>query len=520
MQTLHPRLFYHRKVFGSSFFFPVAIAGLLLLFHIIFNLADSYGIFRDEFYYLACAKRPAWGYVDQPPLSVFLLILQTELLGDSLAALRVLPALALSGTVICTGLMVQRLRGGVMAVVLACVAVAMAPIYLAMGSYYSMNSIDIFLWSATALLIMRICRKPSPDLWILLGFILGIGLLNKVGFLWLGAGLLTGILLTGLRRHLLTPWPYVAATIAFLIFMPFIIWNFYHDFAHLEFMQNAIAFKYKGISRADFISGMVVQLNPVALLIWLPGLYFFLWSEAGRKYRVLGILFLTVFLILLINGHSKPEYIAPAFSFLLAGGAVFLEKEFSRKGWSGVLAGFLALLVISGLILAPIVKPVLPVETFIRYSDFIGFSNKSNEGKEVKELPPFYADRFGWEELAAKASSVYLSLPADEQESALIYTQNYGEAGALEYYQQKFPLPPVLSGHNAYWHWGNGMELHTLIAIGGSEEDYKEDFEEVNQVATHHSRYAMPYESNLPVFVCRKPKSTFQEQWPGAKHYE
>lgn len=519
MQTLSPRLLYQRRAFRSLYFFPAAIASFLFLFHLVFNLLDSYGIFRDEFYYLACSRRLDWGYVDQPPLSVFLLNLQTHLLGDSLFALRILPALALSGTVFLTGLMVQRLRGGVLAMVLACVSVATAPIFLAMGSFYSMNSLDIFLWSTAAFILICICRKATPNRWLLLGLVLGFGLLNKVGFLWLGAGLLVGMLLTHLRRQLFTPWPYLAAGIAFLLFMPFISWNIHHDFAHLEFMQNAMAYKYNGITRMDFIKGMVEQLNPVAILLWLPGLYFFLLSRAGYRYRLMGILFLTVFMILLINGHSKSEYIAPAFPVLLAGGAVFLEKKFSkdRRGW--VLFSLLALLLISSAIIAPLARPILPVDSLISYMNCLGVSNTSNEGKEMKELPQFYADRHGWRELAAKASSVYSSLPATEQQNTLIFTQNYGEAGALEYYQRQYHLPPVISGHNAYWHWGGDEHLHTLIGIGGKKEDYQEDFEEVSEVAVHQSRYAMPYEDQLPIFLCRKPKQPLSELWPGAKHY-
>lgn len=101
-----------------------------------------------------------------------------------------------------------------------------------------------------------------------------------------------------------------------------------------------------------------------------------------------------------------------------------------------------------------------------------------------------------------------------------VFTQNYGEAGALEYYQRQYPLPPVLSGHNGYWHWGGRESLHTLTGIGGNKEDYEEDFEEVKVVATHQSGYAMPFEDNLPIFLCRKPRSTLQEQWPGVKHYD
>lgn len=512
---------YQPDISGKTYVLPAAIAGALFFFHVFFNLLDSYGIFRDEFYYLAATRRLAWGYVDHPPLSVFLLKVQTLILGDSLTALRVMPALAVSGAVFLSGRMVQLMRGGITAVALACVAVATAPVYIAMGSFYSMNSFDIFLWTAAACLFVLLTENPAPGYWLLTGVVMGLGLLNKVGFLWLGAGFFVGILFTPMRKQMLTPWPYLSAVIAFTIFSPFIFWNLTHEFAHLEFMQNAIANKYNGITRIDFIRGIFEILNPVSALVWLPGLYFYFFSSTGKNYRLLGILFLTVFMILLLNGHSKAEYIAPAFPVLYAGGAIFLEQKFdgSRRKWVPFL--LVVLIFFTSLLLLPYAKPVLPPETFISYQKSLGFSQKNSEGKEVKQLPQFYADRFGWKELAETTSDVFRSLSPAEQKSALVFTQNYGEAGALEYYSRQYPLPPVVSGHNAYWHWPSGKEkLETLIIIGGEKKDHEETFDEVTVAAIHHSRYAMPYEDNLPVFICRKPKFSFKEAWKSAKKYD
>lgn len=498
---------------------PAVFAGGLFLFHLVFNLLDSYGLFRDEFYYLACANRLAWGYVDQPPLSIFLLHLQTLVFGDTLVALRLLPAAALAGTVFLTGRMVQHLKGGSTALLLACGAVATAPIYLAMGSYYSMNSLDIFLWSLVAYLLLRIAERATPARWLLLGVIIGLGLLNKVGFLWLGAGLLVGLLLTPLRKELLTPWPYLAAILALLLFSPFLLWNVQHDFAHLEFMRNAIAYKYNDITRLDFIKGILLQLNPLSVLLWLPGLFYLLLHQSGKKAALLGYLFVTSFLILFMNGHSKSEYLAPAFPMLFAAGAVWLEQRLlQNKQW--LLWALLALIMSTGLLLAPIARPVMPVNTFIAYSAALGVAPANSEGKALKELPQFYADRFGWEEMAQTVSGVYQSLAEEEKQQTAIYTQNYGEAGALEYYQEKYPLPPVISGHNAYWLWGYGPRgFSTLIIVGGNRKDHLDSFYQVEQLAVHASRYAMPYEDNLPVFLCRQPKSSFSTLWPHTKNY-
>lgn len=496
------------------------LTGGLLIFHLLANAFTPYGYFRDELYYLACSHRLAAGYVDHPPLSIWLLALVRIGLGDTLFALRLIPALALSGTVVAVGLMVRQLRGGPWAVVLAGLAVALAPIYLAMGTYYSMNSLDILLWSVAAYGVLRIMGDPTPRWWVVLGVVMGLGLLNKVGFLWFGAGLLVGLLLTPQRKQLATPWPYVAAGIAFLLFLPFVVWNAQNDFAHLEFMRNAMLNKYGGITRTDFLSGAVLMMSPAAAPVWGAGLFYYFGDTQGRKYRVLGIIFLTTLFILLINGHSKPEYLAPAFPILLAGGGVTLARvaQWRRLRW---VPATVTLLLVSSLMLVPLVVPLLPPPAYVSYATAIGLQGPNSEGKATAELPQFFADMHGWEALAAHVSAVYHALPETERKQASVYAQNYGEAAALEYYRGQYELPPTVSGHNSYWLWGYGThDPELMIIIGGERADHLESFEQVDSVAVHQAAYVMPYENNLPIFVCRKLRAPSAEIWPGSKHFD
>ena len=476
--------------------------------------------FGMSYYYLACSHRLAAGYVDHPPLSVWLLALVRTGLGNSLFALRLVPALALSGTVVMVGLMVQHLKGGTWAIVLAGLTVALAPIFLAMGTYYSMNSLDILLWSAAAYGVLRIVDDPAPRRWVALGVILGLGLLNKVGFLWFGAGLLVGLLLTPLRKQFAAPWPYVAAGIAFFFFLPFVVWNVQNDFAHLEFMRNAVLNKYGGITRADFLSGAALMMSPAAAPVWVAGLFYYFRDAQGRKYQVLGIIFLATLLILLVNGHSKPEYLAPAFPMLLAGGGVALERVAQRRHLRWVPT-VVALLLISSLALAPLVVPLLPPPAHVSYATAIGFQGPNSEGKATAELPQFFADMHGWEALAAHVSAVYRALPEADREQASVYAQNYGEAAALEHYRGQYELPPAVSGHNTYWLWGYGEhDPGVMIIVGGEQADHLESFRRVDSVAVHRAAYAMPYENNLPIFVCRELRAPAAEIWLGSKHYD
>ncbi|MFH2042214.1 MAG: glycosyltransferase family 39 protein [Acidobacteriota bacterium] len=492
-----------------------------LVIHLYSNLFANYGIFRDELYYLACADRLAPGYVDHPPLSIHILSLWKWIFGENLFVLRFLPALLGALTVLLTGLIIRRLRGGNLAVIFGCLAVIGAPVMLAMNTTYSMNSFDFFFWTLAMYLCIAIVQEPHPRLWMLLGLVIGLGLLNKAGVLWLGAGILLAFLFTKNRRQFKTSGPWAAGGLAALLFSPFIIWNIFNDFAHLEFIRNATSMKYAGITRLDFIGGQILLQNPVSLFLWIAGLYYFFFHREGKQYRIVGIVYAVVFAILLINGHSKPEYLSPIYPALFAGGAVWLEGTRNRK-FPVLLKLFLAvLLVTGGVFLAPVGLPVLPEAKFGPYIRTLGISPPSTEGHELEALPQYYADMHGWRDMARTVSGVYQTLPEEERRKTIVFAQNYGEAGAVEYYTSTFDLPPVICPHNSFWKWSRPLlsDFETVIVLGRSREDFEPMFESVEEAAVTQSRWAIPYENNLPVYICRGFKGDITLFWEQLRTY-
>src|SRR5512143_3585555 len=197
--------------------------GMIALFalaKLVLHLATSsgYGYFRDEFYYLACADHLAAGYVDRPPLSILVLAPVRHVLGDSRLALRLVPALLGAATVALVGLMARRLGGGRWGATLAMTAALVAPEYLALDHFYSMNAFDMFLWALTAFVLIHLIDEARPKTWLLLGVVLGLGLLNKISVLWLGAGVAAGLVASPQRRWLATPWPWISGVIAGALF--------------------------------------------------------------------------------------------------------------------------------------------------------------------------------------------------------------------------------------------------------------------------------------------------------------
>jgi hypothetical protein len=498
----------------------LVMAVVALVVHLVVNALGGYGYFRDELYYIACSKRLAAGYVDQPPLSIFVMAAARRILGDSVFAIRLVPAVLSGVSVALIGLLARRMGGGRAAIVLASLAFIAAPQMLGFHAYFSMNSLDIMFWLLAVHALLAAAERGGLSAWLWLGLILGLGLLNKTSVLWLGAGVASAILLSGpLRRQLKTPGPYAAAALALVLFSPFVIWNARHGWPHLEFMHNATAEKYSSLTRGRFLLDQLLAMNPVTYLVALPGLVWCLSFEGGRR-RFVGVTFLTVFVILLANPHTKSEYMAAAYPMLFACGGVALEGL--RRPWSAVAVwGISALLVVSGAILAPLALPVLPVSAYLGYSRALGVAPSTPENLEIADLPQFFADMQGWEELAQDVSKAYSAIPEVERATTVAFVTNYGEAGALELYARRYPLPRVICNHNSYWIWGVGpTPVTTFIRLGGSREDYAKLYGDVTAVGVHTCAHCMPYENNLQIFIARDRQVPIETAWVKSRHFQ
>ncbi len=490
----------------------------LVEFAVQFFVATGYGIFRDELYYISCAKRLAWGYVDQPPLSIALLALQRLVLPDMVLTLKLLPALAGAATVYLTGALAARLGGRAWAQAAASLAALCAPVYLALFGFYSMNAFDVMLWTVAAWLIVRTIDTGGTRWWVLLGIALGLGLQNKISVLWLGVGLAAALLLTAQRRALRTAGPWLAAGTAGLIALPNLLWQAAHGWPTLEFMGNAAQYKNVELALTDFVGQQVLFMNPLALPLWLGGLLWLLLAPTARRWRPLAVIFVTVFLLLAASGSAKPYYLAPAFPPLLAAGGVALSRLVQRR--RPLVAAYLVALGAAGIALAPMALPVLAPASYSAYARTIGIQPKAQERHEVGALPQHLADRLGWEELAADVAQVVAALPVEERADVAIYTTNYGRAGAIELYGERDGLPRVVSGHNNWWLWGPGPgQPRALILVGGRIEEHREAFESVELEATHRCELCMPFEREIPIFVGRGWKRPIAEIWPSTKEF-
>jgi hypothetical protein len=495
----------------------IALALAKLFIHLF--TSQGYGFFRDEFYYIACSEHLDWGYVDQPPLSILFLWGARKILGDSLFAVRFLPAVVGALTAYLIGLMTRELGGGRFAMILAMVAAIVAPEYLSVNRVFSMNSFDVLFWALSAYLLILILKGGDKRLWILLGLVLGIGLENKISVLWLGAGLGVGLLVTSSRKWLATPWPWISGALALVLFAPYVLWQVANGWPTLEFIENATTQKMAAVSVWDFLANQILVVHPFNLPIWLSGLVFFLFLEGGRRFRLLGWIYVTVVVILISAGTSRSGYLVPIYTWLLAAGGVMIERvTASTKSW--VRVGLVGLLTLGGLVMAPLALPVIPVETYIRYTKAIGIEPSTEERKEIGALPQHYADMHGWHEIVEAVARVYESLEPEEKTRVAIWAPNYGVAGAIDFLGSDYGLPAAISTHNNYWLWGPGdADGSVTLVIGASEEDLSRLCTTYEHGATIECGYCMPYENGRPVYICRDLNIPVAELWAAEKNF-
>lgn len=479
------------------------LAAFKLLLHFYFN--SYYGYQRDELYFIACQEHLALGYADIGPLAMWLGRLSREVLGESLFALRFFPALAGAAIVFLTGLVARELGGGRYAQGLAALTALIAPVWLMSGNILALSSFEPLFWVLCAYLLIRIFKTGNSRLWVWVGVVAGLGLLNKPAMLFFGGGLVVGLLLTPYRKYLADKWMWAGGLIALVIVSPNIYWQAANDWPTLLFMRNLNRDVMSRVPRLEFVLGQVLYLHPLNAPIWLAGLGYYLLSKAGKPYRPLGWIYVAVFLLLLI-AKSKIYYLAPAYPMLLAAGALMVEER--RARW--LKAAVPTALVLSGLVLAPVSLPLLPIEKLD------GYVTAATGGllKNSYEVTGTFHDQFGWENQAATVAKVFHGLTPEEQEECIIFAGNFGQAGAIDFYGKAYGLPQVYSMHQNYYYWGPPPDAGVAIVYGVNLKDVGEFYGEIEHAATITCAECVDYENNIPVYVCRRPKRSIQEIWP------
>ncbi len=471
---------------------------------------NAYGIFRDEFYFIACGRHLDWGYVDHAPMIGWLARLADILPGPAMFGLRLLPALAGGIKVMLVGWMTRELGGNRFAQCLAMLAFITAVVFLGADSMLSIVSFEQLFWIMCTCALVRILKDGNEKDWLWFGLFSGLALLTKHSVLIFGFSVTCALVLTPARKFFKSAWLYTGGIVALLLFLPNIIWQVVHDWPTVSFLRVLNQYVHSGIAPLEFMIGQVLYLTPFTLPLWLIGLIYF-FTPSGRQFRVLGWTYIFTMAILILL-RSKIYYSSPVYPPLFAAGATVLEGWLEQGRLRMLRPVAVAFLVIGGCLFAPIGVPCLPIET---YRSYIGaFTRVVPNSQELRDL---FADRFGWENQVKTAAGVYHSLTPEEKSRCKIFTGNYGEAAAVDFFGPDYDLPPALCGHLTYHFWGPGepgIDMLIVYGIGIKKDGLLEVFNDVQPAAQIQHPYCALYENNLTVYVCRNPKQALAGLWP------
>ena len=489
------------------------LAGLKLALHLVVNATSPYGFHRDEFLYLAMGRHLRFWRMDFPPAIAMVSEATRAFLGDSLIAIRLLPALAGTAVLVLAALIARELGGGRGAQGLAALAVLASPLFLRASNLFQPVVFDQLSWTLALFALVRICRTVAPRWWIALGIALGLGLLTKFSALFLGLAVLLALLFTHDRRALLGRWPWVAALVALALGSPSIVGQLRLGFPVLGQMADLRATQLERVTPLEFFVGQLLW-GPGTLL-GLTGAVALLVSQRLTPFRVVGWSCVWAILILLLR-HGKPDYAGPLYPTLVAAGAVTIEDIRTRGLGLALRWGTALLIVAYGALLLPFGVPIVAPEAMASYARTIGATEalRTNTG-DLGRLPQDYADMLGWEAQTRAVAGVFGGLRPEEQRRAVILAGNYGEAGALDLFGPRYGLPGAVSPAGSYWFFGPGAKPGDIVVtIGIDRADLERFFDSVASAARLREPWAVSEEQDLTIFVARQPRLTLQQAWP------
>ncbi len=481
------------------------LLGLLRFVPLLLTNGQS-GWHRDELDTLDNARYLDWGYISYPPLAPFIARVALTLFGPSLVGVHLFSTLAQALAMVLAGLMARELGGSRFAQVAAAVAVAIAPYGLLEGVLFHYSSFDYLWWVLIAYQVIRLLKSDDPRWWLGIGAVIGIGMMTKYTMSYFVAGVVVGVLLTRVRRYLVSPWLWGGAALALLIFLPNLIWQAQHGFVSLSFLAGIHARDVlQGRAAGYLIEQLVFTTNLATIPFWVAGLYFYFFARAGHRYRLLAWMFLVPFLLFLVT-QGRSYYVAPVYPMLLAGGAVLVEQGLAKLPAAGarVVQGFTwVALAVSGAAFAVVALPIASINSPL-------WDAASDINGELKEM-------VGWPEMVETVAGIYAALPAEDKAQAGILVGNYGEAGAIDLYGPAYGLPRAISGVNSYWLRGYGdPPPQTLIVLGFSGSQAYRLFDSCQSAGYITNRYNVLNEETRDhaiILLCRGPREPWSELW-------
>ncbi|HXN85479.1 MAG TPA: glycosyltransferase family 39 protein [Candidatus Binataceae bacterium] len=486
---------------------PIVWITALILAAIYLALAGRYDTFRNELYFIACGRRPAFGYADMPPL-VPLIAAATQLFGDSTWLLRIPSIAAAVALIPLTAAFALLLGGNRTAAWMAGLAAAIAPMLIGVASTLGTSSFEPLLWTLCAYLIARAAIQEDRNAALWAGIVAGISLETKYGISTWMIGLAIGVILTSARRVITSRQLWYGAIVGILIAAPSFIWQTAHDWPFLQSIHYATEYRNYTGTPLRFEIKQIFAMNFVLAPLWIAGIIAPFVNARLREARFLAIAFIATTAVI-IASHGKDYYLAPAYPTMFAAGAVACAglNRWIPRVWFATAIAF-------SILGAPIVLPILDPPALAHFLDTTHLRPSPNEREAVgAPLTQVFSDELGWRDMEKQVATVYRSLPPEERSRAAILAMDYGEAAALDVYGRADGLPPPICGQLQYYFWGTrGHDGSVIIQVNGDPARLERACEK-SEVAGHFGGpYVLPFE-NGPIIVCHGLRRPLDQIW-------
>ena len=489
----------------------VVVACARVLLHIFTN--GRYGFHRDELLTLDNARHLAWGYVVYPPVTPFLARAELTLFGNSLVGFRAFPAISQGIVMLLTGLSARALGGGRFAQIVAALAVSTSGHALVSGWFLSYSTFDYLWWTVVAYTVIRLMKSDNPRWWLAIGGAIGFGMLTKYTIGCLVLGVVGGAILTPARRCLKSPWLWCGVAISLVLVAPNFFWQVEHHFISLDFVRR-IHTRDIGWGWTDYFlpNQLWKPASPVTVPLWLAGLWFVFARPEGRRFRILGWMYVIPLAVLFLV-RGRDYYLAGAYPMLFAAGAVWAETWLRTlsAGWAATVrqAAWYSLF-FTGVSTAAATLPIAPLN-----SAWWHIADRINGGN--------FGYQLGWPQLVETVARVRDTLPPQDLGSLRILTVDDGQTGAVNLYGPRYRLPSAISGMNSNWLRGYGEPPpRTVITLGFDRHFLEQNFESCVLAGNLTDRLILENKSinwNTEIYVCRNLHQAWPEFWQRLQSY-
>ena len=467
---------------------------------------------RDEFLYLAEGHHMAWGYMEVPPLlSVFAWL--TNLLGGGMFWIKFWPSLGGVVTYLLIGRLILHEGGKAFALLLAWMPFIFGS-FLRLHFLFQANFLDVFFWTAMAYALIRYKATNLNHYLYIFGVCMGLGMLGKYSVAFYIISLFIGLLLTSDRRIFANKHLYFASAIGFLIFLPNLLWQYRHGFPVVYHMGELQKNQLQYISPLSFLIGQFL-LFLSCLVIWLTGL---ISLAVNKTYRFIAWSYVIVIALLMVT-HGKDYYAMGVYPILFAFGSMKIETWMQGRKYFLRFA-LVAVILVLGFSTVRISMPILPpaqLAGLYARSHVERFGVLRWEDGKDHPLPQDFADMLSWKEMTAKVAHAYDLLDSTEKSHTLLFCDNYGQAGAVNYYGAPYHLPPAYSDNASFLYWlpDDFYKFDNIVLLTDDQQEMEHPFIHLFRQATLVDSVTNPYarERGSLIILLKGADSTLRQMF-------